>query len=205
MLSPLYSQSSPKVMINLLSNKEFNRDWVTGLDDFDKIEKHVFNLIRDYSGKRDDRLRIFHLIQIWGGYSGRNIYLNSSEGFDWDKIDAHYEGLIKACRAITIISEQAIKDLCKAVMVFDENVKDIGISFITKHTRFWLLDDSTDKMLPIYDSVMATDYYKKKVCHFKDLEGYWLKFWKDDKRGNKTLAEYERELYNTYRKNRSQK
>ena len=197
-LSPLESNSEIKVMVNLLSDKGFCREWTDGIDNANALEVKIFKLIEKYGGTRDERLHIFHLIQIWGGFSGRNVYLNPQNGFDWNSIDSHYKNLIDACRTIKDHSEASRKKALHAIKVFKKSVKYIGVSFITKHVRFWLYDYSGDKMLPIYDSVMSEDYMNQKYMTYKGLAEYWDRMVRESEDKNVSLAEYERTLYNQF-------
>jgi hypothetical protein len=183
-------------MVNLLSDKGFRREWIQGIGGLNDLEFEIFKLIEDYRDTRDERLRIFHLIQIWGGFSGRNIYLNPDNGFDWDVIDIHYLKLINSCRRIKDHSENSQEVALKAIQEFNKNVKYIGIPFITKHVRFWLYDSTGNRMLPIYDSVMAQGYMGQKRVNYKDLKAYWVKMIEEAKQQGLSLAAYERREYN---------
>lgn len=197
-LSPLASDSTIKVMVNLLSDKGFRREWTEGVETPNALEEKIFELIENYGGTRDERLRIFHLIQIWGGYSGRNIYLDPENGFDWNSIDNHYKNLIDECRKIKDHSAASREIALRAISVFNKNVKHIGISFITKHARFWLYDKTGDKMLPIYDSVMAKRYMNHSSVREEDLVLYWDRIVRESEDKKVSLAQYERTLYNQF-------
>lgn len=197
-LSPLESDAKIRTMVNLLSDKSFRREWTEGIETANALEKKIFELIENYGGSRDERLRIFHLIQIWGGFSGRNIYLDPENGFDWNSIDSHYKNLIDECRKIKDHSVASRAIALRAISVFNKNVNHIGISFITKHVRFWLYDKTGDKMLPIYDSVMAKRYMNHGSVREKDLVLYWDRMVRESEDKKVSLAQYERTLYNQF-------
>ena len=198
-LSPLESDSEIKVMVNLLSDKGFCREWIDGIDNANALEVEIFKLIEKYGGTRDERLHIFHLIQIWGGFSGRNVYLNPQNGFDWNAIDLHYKNLIDECRKVKDHSEDSREKVLRAIKLFNKSVKHIGVPFITKHVRFWLYDHTGDRMLPIYDSVMSSKYMNQKTISYKGLKAYWDKMVVEAEGNGISLAECERRLYNRFR------
>lgn len=195
-ITPLASDSKIRVMINLLSDKSFCREWTEGIKTANALEKTIFGLIENYGGTRDERLRVFHLIQIWGGFSGRNIYLDPENGFDWNSIDSYYKILIDVCRQIDDHSEASREIVLRAIKVFKKNIKHIGVSFITKHVRFWLYDTSGDRMLPIYDSIMSKRYMNQKYMTYKGLTAYWERMVVESEGKKISLAEYERIIYN---------
>lgn len=195
-IPPLVQNSLPTVMINLLSDKGFHREWMNGIDTLEVLEQEIFKLIENYAQAKEERLRIFHLIQIWGGFSGRNIYLNSKDGFNWDEIDPQYEKLINVCRSIKDHSLDSRGKVLKAIKEFNKSVKGIGISFITKHTRFWLYNGTGDNMLPIFDSIMAIGYMKDNNISYKRLKLYWGRIIGEADEKKVSLAEYERMIFN---------
>ena len=74
-----------------------------------QLEAEVFDLIDHYPENEASLERIFHLIQIWGGRTGRGIYVN--QDFHWEDVVQVYEpfiGLIRAFISIdplTLISQ----------------------------------------------------------------------------------------------------
>ena len=185
----------PKVMINLLTDKGFDSKWVGGIQSLSGLEKELFRLIDAYQDDESGLKRIFHLIQIWGGYSGRGIYL-SGDGFDWLSIQEPYATLVNTCIKTIDTSPNSINRLVDAAKAFNLKVNNIGVSFISKHIRFWSYKNLGDMLLPVYDKVMFKAYlpYKKHI-NINQLGGYWRWALNSLKKGQ-TLFQFEREVYN---------
>ena len=203
-IKPLSNGDSyPYLMINLLSDKGFKKDWIKDIKNLNDLEQHIFKLVRDYSETDSDNetlLMVFHLIQIWGGYSGNHIYLDNETGFNWDEIKEPYKELVHSCISITedVTDEKAREGVFNAICKFNEEISNIGISFITKHTRFWTSKKLGVNMLPIYDSIMAA-YHKKNGKKPWNIKNYWA--WMISQRHEgESLADTERRLFNLARR-----
>jgi len=157
-----------KAMITLRGKEEEFKE--LGIKNDDDLEGYIIRQIKTYR-PGDNLEEIFHLIQIWGGNSGRGIYL-FGDGFNWEEIDSHYQSLVDACLSMTEITEETIDMLVKAVREFNKSVKHINVAFITKHTRYWLCRTLKENALPIYDSIMAS-YVMQRNAGIKDLREYW--------------------------------
>lgn len=57
------------------------------------LEAEIFGLIDHYPENEASLERIFHLIQIWGGRTGRGIYVN--QDFHWAEVVQVYEPFIE--------------------------------------------------------------------------------------------------------------
>jgi hypothetical protein len=160
-----------KAMVSLLVRHGFvSGDFFEGFFNDDDIEKEAIRQIKAYH-PGDDPESIFHLIQAWGGNSGRGIYLHGN-GFNWNDLRPKYETLINACLDTTEISG-SIDKLVAAVRSFDTSVDHLGVSFITKHVRFWLFRTLGENALPIFDSVMACEVMRLNAVSAKHLGEYW--------------------------------
>lgn len=157
-----------KAMITLRGKEEEFKN--LGIKNDDDLEEHIIRLIKSYM-PGDNLEEIFHLIQIWGGNSGRGIYL-FGDGFNWEEIDSHYQRLVDACLSMKDITEETIDMLVEAVREYNKSVKHINVAFITKHTRYWLFRTLKENALPIYDSIMAS-YVMQRNADIKDLREYW--------------------------------
>ena len=161
-----------KAMVSLLVRHGFvSGDFFEGFFNDDDIEKEAIRQIKAYH-PGDDPESIFHLIQAWGGNSGRGIYLHGN-GFNWNDLKPKYETLINACLDTTEIGDGSINKLVKAVRAFDKSVDHLGVSFITKHVRFWLFRTLGENALPIFDSVMANEVMRLNTVNAKHLGEYW--------------------------------
>ena len=161
-----------KAMVSLLLRRNLvAASFFEGLFNDDDIEKEAIRQIRTYHLGEDPK-SIFHLIQAWGGNSGRGIYLHG-EGFNWNVLRPKYETLINACINTAEINDESISKLVKAVRSFDKSVDHLGVSFITKHVRFWLIRPLGNNALPIYDSIMANEVMRLNAVNAKHLAEYW--------------------------------
>lgn len=161
-----------KAMVSLLVRRGFvSSQFFEGFFNDDDIEKEAIRRIKAYHSG-DDLESIFHLIQAWGGNSGRGIYLHGN-GFNWNDLKPKYETLINACLDTTEIGDGSINKLVKAVRAFDKSVDHLGVSFITKHVRFWLFRTLGENALPIFDSVMANEVMRLNTVNAKHLGEYW--------------------------------
>ena len=161
-----------KAMVSLLLRRNLvDESFFDGLFNDDDIEKEAIRQIRSYHPGEDPK-SIFHLIQAWGGNSGRGIYLHG-EGFNWNVLRPKYEILINTCINTAEINNVSISKLVKAVRSFDKSVDHLGVSFITKHVRFWLIRTLGNNALPIYDSIMANEVMRLNAVNAKHLAEYW--------------------------------
>lgn len=151
---------SVKSMVSLLDKKGFiSKTYFSELKTDDDIEALILKKIVEYSCG-DNVEEIFHLIQIWGGITGRGIYV-FEDSFDWSKIAPHYQRLVEVCLSISTLCDESIEKLISAIAEFDASVKHMGVSYITKHTRYWLYHSVGVNTLPIYDSIMAKVVMRK--------------------------------------------
>lgn len=185
---------SVKAMITLLTNKGIvTKDLFDELETDDDIELLILKKIKVYS-LQDDVEDIFHLIQIWGGITGRGIYI-FNEKFDWGKIAPHYKKLIARCLSIKDTSDKSIDKLIDTITEFNTAVKHMGVSFITKHVRFWLYNTIGEQTLPIYDSIMAKCVMRQSCAQTKHLSKYWQAMIAKSAQLNISLMALERQIF----------
>lgn len=191
----------PKSMITLLSGQgsppEFHfikKDFSEQFDnDINKLEQNIFDCVCGYH-PGDDLESIFHKIQIWGGITGRNIYVR--QNFSWSPIAPKYQELVDACLNINDLSEESIDKLYDAFVRFRE-VKFIDVSFTTKHIHFWTYVNLKQDAFPIFDKVMSENLLNKKV-NFGNLKAYWRDMINKSKEENVNLISLERQLFNNF-------
>lgn len=160
-----------QAMITLLTRKGFVGEGLfCGMKNDDDLEQLIIDRIKSYN-PGDDLEEIFHLIQVWGGNTGRGIYIYGG-GFNWERIATHYQQLVNICLGTKDIDESSICKLVEAVNEFNKSVKHLNVAFITKHTRYWLYRNLELSALPIYDSIMA-NYVMQRGIDIKDLQEYW--------------------------------
>lgn len=197
-LPKLHNNNLSSSMINIVSDKGFRREWLDKIETLTDLEKYLFELVSNYRGTVEERQKVFHLVQIWGGKTGRNIYVMGEKGFCLDNIDQHYAQFVESCRALTGHTEADIRKAYQTVMALNDRVNNIGPSFITKHLRFWTYPNLHDDMFPPYDSVMAKNFMNKKYHRYADIVPYWIKIYKEAADRNLSVALYERNLFNHY-------
>lgn len=193
----------PRSMITLLSGQgthpEFHfikENFSEQFDnDINKLEQNIFDCVCGYH-HGDDLESIFHKIQIWGGITGRNIYVR--QNFSWSSIAPKYQNLVDACLNINDLSEESIVRLYDAFVRFNE-VKNIGVSFITKHIHFWTYVNLKQDAFPIFDKVMSENLLGERV-NFRNLKVYWRYMITKAKEENVNLMSLERQLFNYYQR-----
>ena len=160
-----------QAMKTLLTEKGLvKNELFDGLKNDDDLEKLIIDKIKSYN-PGEDLEEIFHLIQIWGGNAGRGIYV-FDKGFIWKEIEPYYYKLVKVCLSIKDTSESSLDFIIEAVCDLNK-IRNLGVSFITKHTRYWLYRNLELNALPIYDSIMANCVMRKGTAKTKDLLEYW--------------------------------
>ena len=167
---------SVRSMMTLLNDRDIvSDDLYDNLKTDDDIENKIFGMVlsEDYEDKLQD---IFHLIQTWGGVTGRHIYIRGN-GFNWDDILPKYKILVNECLKVEEVNKNTISTLCQLVREINASIKYLGVSFITKHVRFWLYRNLGKNALPIYDSVMAKTVMNKQSVQIWNLEEYWLQMY----------------------------
>ena len=182
-------------MITLMQNHQIvSPNFFQGLQNDDDIEDEALHRIQSFK-EGDDIESIFHLIQAWGGISGRGIYVRGN-GFDWSTLEPAYKDLVRVCLSFHCITSISIAQLVSAVKRFNKDVQNMGVSFITKHTRFWLHKSlGEDNALPIYDSIMARYVMNKEEALSKDLAEYWTVMEKKARSLRVGLVPFERQLF----------
>ena len=149
----------------LVKNELFN-----GLKNDDDLERLIIDKINSYN-LGEGLEEIFHLIQIWGGNAGRGIYV-FDKGFIWKEIEPYYHRLVNVCLSIKDTSESSLDFIIEAVCELNK-IRNLGVSFITKHTRYWLYRNLELNALPIYDSIMASCVMRKGSADVRNLLEYW--------------------------------
>ena len=183
-----------KGMMTLLANKEIvPKDFFDDFKDDDDIENAALERIGEYVGG-ESLEEIFHLIQVWGGASGRGVYI-FGDGFDWNKLLPHYSALIHCCLSTKDTSRESIDKMVKAVCEFNKSVAHMGVAFITKHTRFWLCRTLGDDTFPIYDSIMADCVMRKNTVDHSHLAEYWTVMLAKAKQLGIGLKQLERQIF----------
>lgn len=194
---------SPRAMFSLLINKGIvDVNFLNNINNMTQLEAEVFDLIDHYPENEASLERIFHLIQIWGGRTGRGIYVN--QDFHWEDVVQVYEPFIGLIRAFISIDPLTLNLATGAVGAFRNDLHDIhytgmGVAFITKHVRFWMHRNLPEDMLPIYDSTFSEHIMQKgATAQQKDLLNYWQGMVAKAAQEQVSLSSLERQLFNYY-------
>ncbi len=184
-----------------------------GIPDMDNLEKFIIEKIKDYNGNDEKSLYdIFCLIHIWGGNWGKVVFWSNLPFKEsWEKfIKEQYRLLVKMCLSVRP-DKNAPLNICKtdidsifnAVQTIKDNVPGLGISFITKHTRFWLQRNNEKNPLPIFDNIMANGLLNR-AADITLLNRYWnCMIEKAISLNNDiSLLALERQLFNYFREQR---
>lgn len=191
-----------RAMITLLQKRQIvPLGFFQGLQSDDELEEEALRRIRNYQDG-EDLESIFHLIQTWGGSTGRGVYIRGN-GFDWSVIEPAYRELVESCLSVRTLTGDSIAFLSSAVNGFNQRIRHIGVSFITKHTRFWLHKSLGEKnALPIYDKIMAGFVMGKDSALGKDLAEYWTVMINEAQRHQVGLVPFERQLFRYFSSSR---
>ncbi len=206
----LSKQKIPQGTYTYLKNKGIVNDHLLdGIPGMKKLEEHINEKIKNYNGNDDKSLYdIFCLIHIWGGDWGKVVFW-SNHPFKkiWENnIKEQYHLLVKTCLGITA-DKDAPLNICKndiytvlnSVQTIKDNVSGLGVSFITKHTRFWLQRNNEKNPLPIFDNIMANGLLNS-AADITLLKQYWnCMIEKAVSIPEMTLLSLERQLFNFFR------
>jgi hypothetical protein len=164
------------------------------------IEGYIQNLISEYIIKKEENklIEIFHFIQFWGGISARNIYVKNG-GFDKNFCIESYKDIIEI--ALTTNKDTFHLDL-KKIKSSSSSIKQLGISFTTKHLSFWSRYNTYGFNLPILDNIISMNLLNKCYANWRDYLTYVEEMQTEAKRNNTTVLILERELYNNFEKNK---
>lgn len=163
-----------------------------------RMEDRIAGLIKKYLNNPTDNnlILIFHHIQFWGGSSGRNIY-NKNGGFEKNFDIKTYKKIIE--KTIHLSKDNLCKELNEIAKLFI-SIPQLGISFSTKHLRFWSLNANKNKFeLPIMDSIIADELLKnRKYLAWKYYCSYVKQMQEEANKRKVTVTNLERLLFNYY-------
>lgn len=189
--------SGPRGMVTLLTNRNLlHFGEMDAINNMEELEADIIQRIAVFQ-VGDNPLDVFHRIQIWGGLTGRSIYTRDG-GFLAESVLPYYNNLLITCLGINELNQLAIHEVFNAIHVFNVNVRNIGISFITKHTRFWLTRSLGGNALPIYDNVMAQNLMGRRNATETNLLLYWQRMINKAQYEDITLVALERILFHYY-------
>ena len=162
-----------------------------------KLEDRIADFIEDYVKEPTDYklIVIFHHIQFWGGKTGRNIYVKGG-GFNTNFNLDTYKKIIE--KSIHLTQDKLCDDI-KAVTDCFLNIPQLGVSFGTKHLRFWSINANKNKIeLPVLDRILTIRLLYKCNPTWNDYYHYVIQMQEEDKKRNITVTKLERALYNKF-------
>jgi hypothetical protein len=106
------------------------------------LSQSIYEMINQYHIKQSDELltKIFIWIQLWGGNSGRSVFVRGQGWLQNFNIEAYRD-------AVQLILNA---DFQNALTTLNGNIYGISTAFATKHIHFW-----SNAVAPIYDSIIA--------------------------------------------------
>lgn len=162
-----------------------------------KIEKHIGDLIQEYcKNKTDEKLvEIFHYIHLWGGITGRNIYVRKG-GFENNfKLDDYKKIVEKIIDLKQATLETDLKEIEKLFM----SIPFIGVAYGTKHLRFWSINTNKNNIqLPILDRVISIGLFDTPYCAWRHYYSYVQQMLEEAEKRNISITALERTLYNEF-------
>ena len=189
----LREQRIPQGMITLLENKDvIDNTFLDGIGNMQSLEKEIFRLTETYNGQDEILERVFHMVQIWGGMTGRHFYVR--QNYHRDNFIEQYRRIAEMCRTIHDSSLESQRRLFDCLM--HNRIRYVGVSFMTKHTRFWLVSSCGGDVLPIYDKFQARRVMGLEQSSWKTLIPYWERMKDIAKIERKSLLLLEREMAN---------
>ena len=169
--------------------------------DLTEAEKKIAKLIDEYILKRKDETltSIFHYIHFWGGITGRNIY-NKNGGFN---NNFNLETYKKIVEKIIVLKKDTLYTELKIIEKLFTSIPELGISFSTKHLKFWSLYANQDNIqLPVLDSVLTIRLLHKCTPTWKDYNNYLKHMNEESLKKDTTISILERQLYNHFNQNK---
>jgi hypothetical protein len=173
---------------NDLDDGEVDGDYIVSMEE--RINEVTSSLLELSA---EELIKYFNSIQLWGGRTGRSIYIYDG-GIKRNLDITEYRKLIEACRF-----SKFPEDVFKATQRFNEKTKNLGYAFITKHVRFLTLKNDFGIELPIYDREFAVGVYGKKSVIEKDVLSYWLEMIACSQKYEISMRSLERQLFNYLR------
>lgn len=164
--------------------------------EMEKLEKHIQDLIKNYLANPIDEtlVSIFNHIQFWGGTMGRMYYIHNKNNRLINEHLVIYKEIISCM--IAAKNDTLCGDIDKIIIEF-EKVRGIGISFGTKHLRFWSISANKNGVeFPILDSVIAINRFTPNYLKWSNYCQYVMLMQKEALKRKITITDLERHYFN---------
>lgn len=160
-----------------------------------EIEKHIGDLIKKYcNDPNSDLLKtIFHYIHLWGGITGRGIYVRKG-GFENNFNLENYKTIVEK---IIISKQDTLETDLKKIETLFISIPFIGVAYGTKHLRFWSINANKNSIqLPILDRVISIGLLDTPYCAWRHYYTYVKQMQEEAEKRNISITALERTLYN---------
>lgn len=162
-----------------------------------KIENHIGDLVQEYCKNKSDKklIEIFHYIHLWGGITGRGIYVRNG-GFDNNISIEIYKTIVE--KIISLQQETLETDLKEIEKLFI-SIPYIGVAYGTKHLRFWSLNANKNNIhLPVLDRVISIGLLNTPYCAWRQYYSYVKQIQEEAEKRKISITALERTLYNEF-------
>lgn len=162
-----------------------------------KIEKHIGELIQEYcKNKTDEKLvEIFHYIHLWGGITGRFIYLRNG-GFDNNFSIEIYKTIVEKIIALQLDTLEYDLKVIKKLFI---SIPFIGVAYGTKHIRFWSIYANKNNIhLPVLDRIISVGLFNTPYCAWRQYYTYVQQMHEEAEKRKVSITALERKLYNEF-------
>ena len=162
----------------------------------ESIKSQIKEIASEGTYPKDGVEEVFHLIQLWGGNTGRNIYVKKN-GFEENWSFEAYQQIAKIC---TACKSQELPQVLKCLEEQMEHIEHWGLAFASKHYSFWNRNCETPR-LAIFDSILCKGLFGKKTPNFKLYIKYLAALSKFADEHRIQIHNVERSLFNYFNSN----
>jgi hypothetical protein len=158
------------------------------------LEQRTLGKMRDYLRNPNQVLlaEIFHMVQLWGGRAGRNIYV-MNQGFAANWNPAAYQQFVEASARVAPVAWPGPDPRVPLLIAAADQINQFGVAFATKHARFWA-QAAMAQPLPIFDRIMALGSMGIRP-HWNDYARYISEMAAHARQANMDVATLERDAF----------
>jgi hypothetical protein len=189
--------NKPKISISIGQDEFINNQ----TEDFGeatlKIEKHIGELIQEYCKSKSDKklVDILHYIHLWGGITGRFIYIRNG-GFNNNFSIEIYKTIAEK---IIALQQETLESDLKEIKKLFISIPFIGVAYGTKHLRFWSINANKNNIhLPVLDRVISIGLLNTPYCAWRHYYFYVQQMQEEANNRKVSITALERTLYNKF-------
>ncbi len=204
----------PRAMYTLLVNQGFvPANFLTALNvvNMTQLEDVINQKICNYGATDPELKEIFCLIHIWGGNTGRRVFIMNPDP-NMTNILIQYRIFVNTCltaqapinNTLDAALDAALNSTTSTyngLLALHNTIRGLGPAFLTKHARFWLTKINPRNPLPIYDSTFANHimgHGPHCSAQFNDIIPFWNGMINKARLEHVSLLSLERQLFNHY-------